>query len=138
MPLSFWFDHFLDSRAEIHQMFGWVFGKFNNQIFILRLTDLQSLAFFDYLPLCDDIFYLLNVDKRSTFLNYIPTHILNVVCERPFVFILILYKAVVLMMISNNSIVIKVSVGIHKWTFVNEKSNNKWEVDKYYIEKFAN
>ena len=25
MPLSFWFDHFLDSRAEILQIFGLVF-----------------------------------------------------------------------------------------------------------------
>ena len=27
MPLSFWLDHFLDSRAEIHQIFAGFFGK---------------------------------------------------------------------------------------------------------------
>ena len=36
-----WFDHFLDSGAEICQIFRWFFGKLKkNQKDILKLTDL--------------------------------------------------------------------------------------------------
>ena len=43
MPLSFWLDHFLDSRAEIHQIFALVFWKIEqHQNVILILTDLYQ------------------------------------------------------------------------------------------------
>ena len=31
------------------------------------------LAFFDHLPPCVDIFYGMNVDKKWTFLDHVPT-----------------------------------------------------------------
>ena len=41
MPSSFWFNHFLDSRAEIHQMFLFdSLDNFRHQKVILKLTDL--------------------------------------------------------------------------------------------------
>ena len=33
----------------------------------------EFLAFFDHLPPCVDIFYLINIDKNKTFLDYLPT-----------------------------------------------------------------
>ena len=33
----------------------------------------KILAFFDHLPLCVDIFYRINVDKKWTFLDHLPT-----------------------------------------------------------------
>ena len=46
-------------------------------------------GFFDHLPPSVDTFYLINVDKKSTFLDYLSTVVkliyppLLVVCERP-------------------------------------------------------
>ena len=40
VPLSYDFDHFLDSGAEICQISCWFFGTFKNQKDILKLTDL--------------------------------------------------------------------------------------------------
>ena len=40
MSLSFGEDHFLDSRAEIHQIFALVFWKIEDRKVILKLTDL--------------------------------------------------------------------------------------------------
>ena len=41
VPLSFWFKYFLDSRAEIHQIFALFFlVNLRNQKVILKLTDL--------------------------------------------------------------------------------------------------
>ena len=37
----------------------------------------KFLAFFDHLPPCVDIFYLINVDKNKTFLDYLPTKFVN-------------------------------------------------------------
>ena len=36
----------------------------------------KFLAFFDHLPPCVDIFYLINVDKNKTFLDYLPFYLL--------------------------------------------------------------
>ena len=37
----------------------------------------QVFDFFDHLPPWVDIFYLINIDKKSTFLDYlVPTHLL--------------------------------------------------------------
>ena len=41
----------------------------------------KILAFFEHLPLYVDIFYLIIVDKKSTFSEYLPTF--NVVKECP-------------------------------------------------------
>ena len=38
MPLSFWFNHFLDSRAEIHQMYFGFFENLRNQKVILKIN----------------------------------------------------------------------------------------------------
>ena len=43
----------------------------------------KILAFFDRLPLSVDIFYVMNVDKKWTFLDHLPPPLINVVCERP-------------------------------------------------------
>ena len=40
VPLPFWFNHFLDSRAEIHQFFVGLMENLRNQKVILKLTDL--------------------------------------------------------------------------------------------------
>ena len=41
--LSFWFNYFLDSRAEIHQFFAFGFlENLRNQKVILKLTDLYQ------------------------------------------------------------------------------------------------
>ena len=39
--------------------------------------------FFDHLPPFVDIFYLMNVDKKSTFLDHLPPLLVDIVCERP-------------------------------------------------------
>ena len=44
---------------------------------------LQDLAFFDHLPPSVDIFYGINVDKKSIFLTTYSPPLVNVVCERP-------------------------------------------------------
>ena len=43
----------------------------------------KFLAFFDHLPPCVDIFYLINVDKIRHFWTTYPPSLVNVVCERP-------------------------------------------------------
>ena len=40
---------------------------------IHKLHWLHILAFFDHLLLCVDIFYGMNVDKKRTFLDHLPT-----------------------------------------------------------------
>ena len=56
MPLSYWLDHFLDSRAEIHQIFALFFWKIEDTKYILRLTDLYRWRkiFFDLQKSCVD------------------------------------------------------------------------------------
>ena len=42
----------------------------------------KSLAFYDHLPFYDDIFYLMRVNKKSTFLHYtFPPPLVNVIKE---------------------------------------------------------
>ena len=42
----------------------------------------QDFDIFEHLPLCLDIFYGMNVDRKWTFLDHLP-RLVNVVCERP-------------------------------------------------------
>ena len=44
---------------------------------------LQDLAFFDHLPPSVDIFYGMNIDKKSILLTNYPPPLVNVVCEWP-------------------------------------------------------
>ena len=41
----------------------------------------KILAFFDHLPTSIDIFYLMNVHEKLTFLDYLPPPLVNIVCE---------------------------------------------------------
>ena len=49
-----------------------------------QTTLTRILGFFDHLPPCVYIFYGINVDKKWTFLDYLP-HLVNVICGRPHV-----------------------------------------------------
>ena len=44
----------------------------------------QVFGFFDHLPSSVDIFYLMNVGKKSTFWTTYPPPLVKLVCERPF------------------------------------------------------
>ena len=46
----------------------------------------KFLDFFAHLPPNVDIFYGINDDKKSTFLDCLPPPLVNVVCERPLYF----------------------------------------------------
>ena len=41
------------------------------------------LAFLDHLPPCIDMFYVIIFDKKWTFLDTYPPHLVNIVCEQP-------------------------------------------------------
>ena len=43
----------------------------------------KFLDFFDQLPPCVDIFYLISVDKNKHFWTTYPPPLVNIVCERP-------------------------------------------------------
>ena len=53
---------------------------------VLKLR-LQDLAFFDHLPPSVDIFYGINVYKKSIFSTTYPPPLVNVVCERPLMYL---------------------------------------------------
>ena len=51
-----------------------------------KLTTLTRFCFDHLLPSVD-IFYLMKVDKKSTFLGYLPPFSCRVVCEQPLIFL---------------------------------------------------
>ena len=60
-----------DFVCGMMQSFGSGFLRACNLSPITNYVD-KFLAFFDKLPPSVDIFYLVNVDKKSTFMDYLP------------------------------------------------------------------
>ena len=58
--------HSYDTTKIVEQQIPCLRGAFTNYVD-------NILAFFDHLPTCFYIFYLINVDERLTFWNYLPT-----------------------------------------------------------------
>ena len=73
-------------RVSHHEHITLSRGHMPGNIWGRSQTTLTSLClFFDPLPPYVDIFYLINVDKNKTFLDYQYTPLVNVICERPLI-----------------------------------------------------
>ena len=66
----------------LHYSFG-THVKFSLHIGVVHKLRWQDFGFFWQPTPSVDIFYLMKVDKKSTFLDYLPPSLLNVVCEGP-------------------------------------------------------
>ena len=75
----------METRLQNFNAFGGNFlqGAFHKQRWGISQTTLTSFKLFFHHYV--DIFYLINADKKSTFLDYLPTSSGYVVCERPLV-----------------------------------------------------